>query len=144
MNSRGKLPLQGEKPWYQEGLRFKCTGCGGCCTGAPGYVWLSEEDISLLAKHLNLSREAFLKQYARLIGGRYSLKEDPRNYDCVFLKGGKACSVYVARPKQCRTFPFWKDALESPDAWKEEKARCEGIDHPDAPLIPIEEIEKHL
>ena len=22
------------EPWYKDGLRFKCTGCGDCCTGA--------------------------------------------------------------------------------------------------------------
>ena len=27
--------------WYHLGLRFQCTGCGDCCTGAPGYVWIN-------------------------------------------------------------------------------------------------------
>ena len=22
-----------QEPWYKDGLRFKCTGCGDCCTG---------------------------------------------------------------------------------------------------------------
>lgn len=130
--------------WYRDGLRFKCTGCGKCCTGSPGYVWLQEDDVLRLSKRLGLSPEAFLKQYARRVGNRYSLLEDPKNYDCVFLQEGKTCSVYEDRPKQCCTFPFWKDALASPEAWEETKERCEGIDHPDAPCIPLEDIQKEL
>ena len=131
-------------PWYKDGLRFNCTGCGKCCTGAPGYVWLEEEDIARLSKRLNLSRDAFLKRYTRQVGNRISLIEDPHNYDCVFLKDQKICTLYEDRPKQCKTFPFWKSALESHKAWKETKDLCEGIDHPDAPLIPLEEIQNQL
>lgn len=130
--------------WYKEGLRFKCTGCGKCCTGAPGYVWLEEEDIVRLAKRLNLPREVFLKRYTRQVGSRISLTEDPHTYDCVFLEGKKICTLYEDRPKQCKTFPFWKDALASPEAWEETKERCEGIDHPDAPTISLEDIQNQL
>ena len=29
------------EPWYQDGLQFRCTRCGNCCTGAPGYGGIS-------------------------------------------------------------------------------------------------------
>ena len=48
-----------EKPWYHEGLRFECTGCGDCCTGAPGYVWLTEEEIRALAEAGGATPEQF-------------------------------------------------------------------------------------
>ena len=32
-------------PWYKDGLRFQCTGCGDCCTGGPGYVWVNQAEI---------------------------------------------------------------------------------------------------
>lgn len=128
--------------WYKNGLRFKCTECGKCCTGSPGFVWLEEEDITRLTKRLNISREIFLKQYTRQIQGRYSLIEHPKNYDCIFLKEKKTCRVYEDRPKQCQTFPFWKEVLESKEAWEQTKRQCEGIDHPDAPCISAEEIKK--
>jgi Fe-S-cluster containining protein len=38
-----------DKPWYKEGLRFKCTACGDCCTGAPGFVWVNKEEMEALA-----------------------------------------------------------------------------------------------
>ena len=45
--SRDGQPRDG-KPWYAEGLRFKCTECGQCCTGAPGYVWVNEEEVAFV------------------------------------------------------------------------------------------------
>lgn len=130
-------------PWYKEGLRFKCTGCGQCCTGSPGYVWVGVEEIQAMAKRLNMSEDDFAKKYIRRIGNRLSLKEHPKTYDCVFLKD-KKCLVYQDRPLQCRTYPWWKENVNSVKSWEEEAVRCEGINHPDAELIPLSEIQKHL
>lgn len=133
-----------KEPWYKEGLRFKCTGCGKCCTGSPGYVWLSEEDITRLVSFLKISRSDFLKKYTRRIGQNISLLEDKISYDCVFLKEGRFCTVYEARPKQCSKFPWWKENVKTPEAWEEEAERCEGINHNEAPLISLKEITAHL
>ena len=130
-------------PWYKDGLRFKCTGCGGCCTGAPGYVWVSPEEIKSLADRLNISEEAFIKKYTRRIGSRISLTEDSKSFDCVFLKDNK-CQVYNERPEQCRTFPWWFENVKNRAAWEETAARCEGINHPDSDLVPCSEIKKHV
>lgn len=133
------------KPWYEEGLRFKCTGCGECCTGSPGYVWVSPTEADAIAKRLGIPVEEFIKKYTRRVGDRLSLTERLRNkkYDCVFLEG-KRCSIYEDRPTQCRTYPWWSENVENPESWLEEGIRCEGINHPDAPLISIGEIKKHL
>lgn len=130
-----------EDPWYAKGLRFGCTGCGKCCTGFPGYVWLSGKEILTIAKFLKLPPETFLQQYTRSIYSRISLKEDPKNYDCVFFKD-KRCLIYPVRPMQCQTYPFWEDLIACKKAWEEAKKSCEGIDHPKAPLIDREEIDK--
>jgi len=128
--------------WYREGLPFKCTGCGQCCTGSPGYVWVTEEEIVEMAKALDISVEEFAKKYCRLVDGKISLKEDPQNFDCVFLKD-KKCMLYNARPKQCRTFPFWRENLSSKEAWEETAKHCEGIQK-DAPIVPLDTILKNL
>lgn len=137
-------PSQDEdKPWYHEGLRFKCTGCGKCCGGAPGYVWLTESDIKRLASHLDISEKELLNQHCRNVGGKYSLKEQSITYNCIFLKD-KKCSVYEGRPNQCRTYPFWGKILKSKKTWNYEVYECEGIEHEDAPLIPLSTIREKL
>lgn len=131
-----------EKPWYSKGLNFKCTGCGQCCTGAPGYVWLTKEEIEVIATHLNLSVKEFGKRYLRLVNGRYSLVEKRENHDCIFLKD-KKCQIYPARPSQCRTFPWWAENIKTPEAWKEAAKHCEGISC-EAPVVPFDEIQSQL
>lgn len=131
-----------KSPWYKDGLKFKCTGCGKCCTGAPGYVWIDDKEIQEMADFLNISVEDFIKRYTRKKNGRIALLENSKTYDCVFLKDNK-CRVYGARPHQCRAFPWWPENLKSPQAWAHAAKECEGI-HPDAPLISLEEIHKNL
>jgi Fe-S-cluster containining protein len=114
-------------PWYDEGLPFTCTRCGRCCTGRPGYVWVSASEAKALAQRLGLSLDAFGVRYLRAVNGRYSLREDA-NGACLFLDvAGGECRVYESRPMQCRTYPFWPAVLRSPDTWREEAACCPGI-----------------
>ena len=136
-------PACDEKLWYAEGLKFTCSQCGNCCTGAPGYVWISEVEIDRLASHLSMSRDDVLDRYCRRVGERYSLKEvrSPAGlYDCIFLKEVKTpvkrgqvahtkrvCSIYDARPLQCRTWPFWDGLLASKAEWDAAGERCHGI-----------------
>ena len=129
-------------PWYKKGLKFKCTECGKCCSGFPGFVWLSPSDIGRLAKRLNVSKEAFIKRYTRRKEGKLSLVEK-KNYDCIFYQN-KKCTVYEARPSQCRTFPFWLSNIKSERDWKNAKESCEGIDHPEGKVISSHEIQHNL
>lgn len=138
MKEKKAAPL----PWYKEGLRFECTGCGQCCTGAPGYVWINENEITEMAKTLKISEEEFIRKYTRLVNGRLSLIEHPTTFDCVFLKENR-CTVYHARPSQCRTFPWWRENLTSEHAWKSAAKRCEGISK-DAPIVPLKVIQEQL
>ncbi|WP_152051903.1 YkgJ family cysteine cluster protein [Tautonia marina] len=125
-------------PWYRDGLRFTCTQCGNCCTGAPGYVWVSVEEIERLAERTGLSVEQFGQQYVRQVGRRYSLIERP-NGDCIFWDRAAGCTVYEARPIQCRTWPFWTENLESPQDWDEVRRTCPGSGQ--GQWYSVEEIE---
>ena len=131
-----------EEPWFVKGLKFACTGCGECCTGS-GRVWLTEPEIHTMAKELNIEVTQFVDQSIIRIEGRWSLKENPTNGDCCFLESGR-CMIYKARPRQCKTFPWWPSTLNSPETWQEAKRVCEGIDSADAPLIPLDEIQSQL
>ncbi|TWT67654.1 Flagellin N-methylase [Posidoniimonas polymericola] len=114
------------EPWYKDGLRFKCTGCGDCCTGAPGYVWVNKAEIAALAAEVELSVAEFERKYIRKIGIRKSLAEYSDG-DCVFFDlESRGCRVYAARPRQCRTWPFWDSNLKSAEAWEETCQECPG------------------
>ena len=127
-------------PWYQEGLRFKCSQCGDCCTGAPGFVWVNKQEIAALARRLDLDDETFQQTYVRQVGIRKSLIEFD-NGDCVFFDGKKRkCTVYEDRPRQCRTWPFWDSNLRSPEAWQETCEVCPGSGK--GKLYQLEEIEQ--
>lgn len=128
-----------KKPWYSEGLQFTCSGCGDCCTGDPGYVWLNKQEIADMAAAMEMSVEAFEAQFVREVGIRKSLKELPKSYDCVLLDADRKCRVYAARPRQCRTWPFWDSTLKSPKAWAETCDICPGSGK--GRLYTLEEIE---
>jgi len=128
--------------WYEAGLPFRCTACGDCCTGDPGVVWVNEDEIAALAAHLGLDVEAFEREFVRRKGIRRSLHER-FNGDCVlFDSETRSCSVYQARPTQCRTWPFWKQNLASPRAWAETCEICPGSGTGD--VISVERIRRHL
>lgn len=135
-------PEEENAPWYKDGLRFECTGCGKCCTGAPGYIWVTETEIVAIAKFLKLDLEAFMHAYVIEIDGRLSLRDDPISYDCAFLKN-KKCQIYSVRPKQCRTYPWWPRHLKSKEDWLEAAKECEGISQ-DAPHVSCETIREQL
>lgn len=131
-----------QKPWYSEGLRFECTGCGDCCTGAPGYVWVNQEEIRALASLVGVDLAEFESKYVRRAGNRRSLVELSGG-DCVFFDNQtRRCTVYEARPRQCRTWPFWESNLETPRTWRETCRACPGAGQ--GTLIPLEEIEARV
>ena len=135
-------------PWYAEGLDFTCTQCGNCCGGAPGYVWVTRDDIVRISDFLKITPEEMVERYCRKVGGQWSLNEGKgpgSDWDCVFLKeekvtrrtaggeevklGRRYCSVYSVRPLQCRTWPFWSENLSTKRAWDHAGKRCHGINH---------------
>jgi len=113
-----------KKLWFEEGVQFECTQCGKCCRGEPGYVWVTFEEITRMAAHLEMSRDAFVTKYVRREGLRLSLRERA-NGDCVLWNG--RCEVYNCRPQQCRSFPFWEDALRSEHAFRVIARGCPGV-----------------
>ncbi len=130
------------KPWYVSGVGFKCTGCGYCCAKEPGAVFVSDEEVLKMASKLKISKKTFLETYTRKLHGRTALLEHP-NFDCVFLKESR-CTLYEARPKQCKTYPFWPEIFRSKKAFENEKIRCEGLDHPEADHFTFEQIRSNI
>ena len=141
MATPSKKPASGDsEPWYKDGLRFKCTACGDCCTGAPGYVWVNQAEIEALASRLGLDVDVFESRFVRWIGIRRSLVEYA-NGDCVFFNNkSRKCNVYEDRPRQCRTWPFWKSNIKSQQAWEETCKVCPGSGK--GRLYQLEKIEE--
>ena len=140
-SSKSNSNADDAQPWYADGLRFKCSQCGDCCTGAPGYVWVNKAEIAGLATALGFDDiEKFEDKYVRKIGIRKSLVEFP-NGDCVFFDNGeRRCMVYEYRPRQCRTWPFWNSNLSSPERWQETCDVCPGSGR--GKLYSLEKIEE--
>jgi uncharacterized protein len=129
------------EPWYKDGLRFRCTQCGDCCTGEPGYVWVNAEEIAAIADFRGDPVEEATGLYTRLTPSGRTLREKP-NGDCVFYEHGRGCTIYPVRPRQCRTWPFWASNVETPSDWERTCSVCPGSGQGE--LIPAEEITRRL
>ncbi len=118
-------------------MNFQCQeSCGGKCCNAnwdnsAGFVFLTWRDRKKLVNFLGKKLEEFAS-FGQFTFTRFLNKPSYQWYlkgaekSCPFLKEGK-CSVYEARPTQCRTFPFWPELMtEAP--WKALKEFCPGID----------------
>jgi uncharacterized protein len=116
--------------FYDPGLRFECTRCSRCCRHEPGYVFLSAVDLERLVDRLRMTEREVLDRYCRtveIVGVRRISLREHDNFDCIFWESGTECTVYEARPLQCRAFPFWPANLGSIAEWQEAARRCPGI-----------------
>src|SRR3954447_17828467 len=129
------------EPWYKDGLRFTCTMCGKCCTGEPGFVWVTDEELAALAAFLGVPADEVRALHTRKSRGRRTLREKA-NGDCVSYDRKKGCTVYPVRPAQCRTWPFWESNVDSPEAWERTTQICPGSG--EGELIPAEEITRRV
>jgi Fe-S-cluster containining protein len=128
-------------PWYHAGLHFRCTRCGQCCTGEPGYVWIDQLELETIARSLDETPERFRAQYTRT-GRRGLTLRERSNGDCVFYDPSAGCTIYAVRPRQCRTWPFWDSNVATPEAWDRTGRVCPGAGTGD--LIPVDEISRRL
>ena len=131
--------MNAKELWYQDGLRFQCTACGKCCSGAPGYVWVNAKEVVDLARVLHMTEEDFRDRFVRKVGNRYSLVEYPDG-DCILLDPKtRHCLAYEARPVQCRTWPFWSSNVKSPEDWQNTCEVCPGAGQ--GKLYSLDQIE---
>lgn len=135
-------PTPNETPWYSKGLCFGCTQCGNCCSGAPGYVWVTLDEIKEIEDYLK-KQSISLGPYLRRSKGQFSLVEKS-NGDCLFLQrleNGKAiCQIHPVKPSQCRKWPFWNTILKTKNDWEKQTTDCPGMNK--GKLYSFEEIEK--
>ena len=98
--------------WYQ------CQRCTNCCRW-PGFVQLSNSDITAIAQFLKMTEWDFIQRYTRLRPNRQGLAlTDTASGACVFFEG-KDCAIQTVKPHQCMgfpntwNFPGWRDVCEA-------------------------------
>ena len=105
-----------------------CATCQGkCCTGESGYIYVNKVEVEKIALFLEIPTRDFVAQYLFKKGYKYSIKERKveESYECIFYdSSANGCSIYEARPNQCKTFPFWDYYKTRID---ELKIECPGI-----------------
>ena len=127
--------------WYQDGLQFECTRCGKCCSGFPGFVWVNQAELRAIAEFREEPIEEVTGLYTRFVNGKRTLRDNLKD-DCVFFDPVAGCTIYLVRPRQCRTWPFWDSNIQSPEMWERTQQVCPGAGHGE--LIPVEEITKRV
>jgi Fe-S-cluster containining protein len=96
-----KLPVTTENP------PLSCMKCASFCCKLAGYVEVRRSDIRRLAKHLGLTVPEFEAKHIVEVT-RKGEKLIKSGYDtCQFLKDDRRCSVYSARPRDCREYICW-------------------------------------
>jgi Fe-S-cluster containining protein len=128
--------------FWSQGIRFQCQGSGKCCVshGDYGHVYLTLKDRRRIAEHLGMKVSAFTRKYCDRKFGVWKLR-DIQSGDCTFLSG-KRCSIYSARPSQCRTWPFWPELMDAKTWAADVKSFCPGVDR--GRLWSKEEVEEQL
>lgn len=98
--------------------RYACQRCTNCCRW-PGFVKLTDSDISAISHFLEMSQVDFIQQYTRLRPRRDGLAlTDQPDGACIFLEG-RDCRIQSVKPLQCRgfpnewNFPGWREVCEA-------------------------------
>lgn len=106
--------MEPEEVEVRSDLRWRCVGCGACCSGRYR-VELTEPDLAAL-RLLDLERELAIRHDDCIEAG-IDVFGDPavflkqRAGRCVFLTSARRCGLHAAfgaeaKPHSCRAFPF--------------------------------------
>lgn len=110
--------------FFEQGIYFKCQKCGLCCSGTPGVIRVTLEEISQISDYIKISSDELLRSYLYPYQNRYSIRER-EDGACYFYENG--CRIYPVRPVQCKTYPFWFNNLRSEKNWQKAIKACPGI-----------------
>jgi uncharacterized protein len=88
---------------------YNCLKCPGYCCSYPA-VTVNKRDLERLAKHFEMSPEAFQKKYLKSGYGykRIMRRKKDKYYGGVcqfFDTEARRCTIYKARPAVCREYP---------------------------------------
>lgn len=110
--------------FFDAGIHYECQRCGACCTGDPGIIRISGQEIEVLAEFLKMPVPDLTRIHLRPIASGFSIAEEADG-TCRFYDQG--CRIYPFRPFQCRTYPFWFSQMRSLRQWEKARCQCPGI-----------------
>ena len=84
-----------------------CLKCPAFCCRAAGYVEVSRNDIRRLAKFLGLTVREFEARHIVERNRKGSKRIKSGFGTCQFLGENRRCTVYEARPRDCRGYVCW-------------------------------------
>jgi len=114
-----------DRPYiFDAGLHFACRRCGTCCTGTPGIIRVSADEIDRITAYLDVPRQQFRRDFLIQWQATLSIGEHADGR-CFFYDQG--CRIYPVRPRQCRVYPFWFNILRTESRWVREAQQCPGI-----------------
>ena len=118
MPSTTSCPENGSANSRPAPLRYACQRCTNCCRW-PGFVKLTDSDISAISNFLGLSEIDFIQEFTRLRPRRDGLAlTDQPDGACIFLQG-RDCRIQPVKPIQCSgfpnewNFPGWRNVCEA-------------------------------
>lgn len=105
-------------------------------------MYVNYRERQALADFLGVDLAKFNKTYTRLEeSGHRNLRFVDGH--CIFLDGA-TCTVHDAKPVQCRTWPFWDELLESPEAYRAHVLDfCPGSEV-DSPVVSADSIREQM
>lgn len=112
----GNVDLKIKRLRSKDWVKFQCVGCGECCRHLTEKVMVESLDAFRLARYLRdhgqpgMTMEEFYGRYTTPVPIArgypiFTMNTDGKEEACVFLKDG-CCSVYPARTRACRLYPF--------------------------------------
>ena len=125
-------------------VNFKCFHCGACCKFQSTQINLTLGDIARISKLLNVKpSKLIIEEYfepAPFLNPASPFQADIElglHKPCKFWKNDR-CSVYEARPLNCRLFPVWMFAKLPPEEIK--KQAVEGYECVEKTILAKEDI----
>jgi len=86
---------------------LSCLKCASFCCKLAGYVEVRRADIRRLAAHLDLTVPEFEEKHIVEVTRKGEKLIKGADQACQFLDANRRCTVYSARPRDCREYVCW-------------------------------------
>ncbi len=82
-----------------------CQRCGNCCRW-EGDVCITDEEVSTIARFLEMDEVEFINTLCRLRGNRQGLSIIDKEDGSCYMLTENGCRIQEVKPQQCKDFPY--------------------------------------